>query len=547
MFWTVQTVMPQIPTTQLGYVLGFGMAGAICLGAMRRARQVDDDDVRRGLVWLLGTTSVWAFLKVGYLTVPDRAGTLYTIGLVFGFATVWAWLYFCSAYTGHTYHREPTLRRLSAGVFLSVIAVKFTNPVHELYFETERVAEPFVYVAVEHGIFHWTVTGVSYVLATVGMFMLFERYRQSGYDTRPLAVLTGIIAIPVVVDIGVLFTPGLLNVIYAPLGVALFAVGVLYIFEREFIATNSPESEDDVAIVLSEGDTIRDYTPAARTLFADLAGSMGEPLADVLPSVAAAIESDDQILEDTHAGEQRYYLTTTNRVSLGEATETVVLLSDVTRAEQRRRELARHNQQLESLASALTHELRNLLQIIDWRLAVAADRVNDGTVEHESIETAAKTNDRMSDLVDDFTTVAKYGQTVEGVEWVDLASAAEEGWWNASTDGMELQVETDATVEADPGRLGELLTNAFEFARHNGAETVTVRQTAAGFAIEDDGESLVDDPDRYLAYGEAVPSAESGMKLPNVDTFARVHGWSVALVDRDGGGVRIEVSNVQVE
>ncbi|WP_436936465.1 sensor histidine kinase [Halovenus marina] len=547
LLWATQATGVQTNATYLGYVLGFGIAGVVCLGAVRRAEQVEDDDVRRGLVWLLGTTSAWAFLKVAYFTFPGRAAEpVYIAGLIFGFATVWAWLYFCSAYTGRNYHRDSTLRRLGSGVFLSVVAVKVTNPVHGLYFGTARVDDPFAHVAIEHGVFHWTVTGLSYALAAMGVFMLFELYRQSGYDTRPLAVLTGLIAVPVAVDIGVLFTPVLLDVIYAPLGVAVFVVGVLYVYEREFIAVDRADGESDAAIVLNDEGRIRDYTPAAGALFPELEGAIGEPLGAVVPSVAELIERDEQILEDAQAGETRYYLTTTNRVSLGETTETVVLLSDVTRAERRRRELARHNRQLESLASAMTHELRNLLQIIDWRLAAASDRVDDGTVEHESIETAADTNERMADLVEDFTAVAKYGQTVEHVESVDLGTAARDAWRSALTDGMTLRIETDVTVEADPSRLGELFTNAFEFARHNGAETVTVSHTADGFAIEDDGRSLAGDPDRYLAYGEAVPDAESGMKLPNVDTFARVHGWSVAVEDGNDG-IRIEITGVRME
>ena len=529
----------------IGYVGSFAVAGLICLAALSRALDIDDAGVRLGLVGLLVTTGVWALLKVPFFVLPDPfREAAYIVGLVFGFATVWAWLYFCSAYTGRSYHRERMLRHVGAAVFVVVVAVKVTNPLHGLYFTATETATPFTHLAIEHGLFHWTVTGLSYALAATGMFMLFERYMQSGYDTRPLGVLTVLIGLPVVLDLVALMTPQVIETIYAPIGVAVFAIGVLFVFERRFLAVQESGTDDDAAIFLDDSGTIRDYSPAATAVFPSLDDARGEPLSAVLPAVASAVEADEQILEWGRGGEQRYYLVSNNSVTLGESEGRVLLLSDVTQAEKRRRELARHNEQLEGFASALAHELRNMLQIIDWRLTAASDRMESGTVEYESVETAADANDRMSGLVDDFTTLARYGQTVERLETVDFETAVEDAWWNAETGEMELVVENDGTLEADPGRLRELLTNAVTFARLNDAETVTVALGSGEFSVTDDGRPPMDSVDKYFEFGESVPDAESGMKLPNVRTFARVHGWTVDIDTDYREGVRLVVSGV---
>jgi signal transduction histidine kinase len=538
----------QAEPVAVGYVGAFALTGLACLLALGRARGVEAPAVRRGLFGLLVTTSTWALLKVVYFVVPDPfRAPAYTVGLVFGFGTVWAWLYFCSAYTGRDYHEDQTLRLLAGTVFAGVVAVKLTNPIHGLYFETSIETQPFTYLALEHGIFHWTVTGLSYVLAGIGIFMLFELYHNSGYDTRPLGLLTIVLALPVTFDIIAFFTDAVIEVIYAPLGVAIFVLGVLFVYERRFLAVQSAGEDDDAVIFLDGEGQIRDYTPAAEQLFPVLANSREQPLESVLPRVAEVTDQETQTIEYEVDGETRYLLTSTSSVTLGDSRGQVLLFSDVTTAEQRRRELRRHNEQLEGFASALAHELRNMLQIIEWRLGIANDRTEDGTVENESIQKALGANDRLTARVDDFTTLAKYGQTIDRLESVEFEVAVDDAWWNTDTGEMELTTRTGGTIDADPGRLRELLGNIFVFNRLNEAETVTVELLDAGFAVTDDGTPPGDDVDGYLAFGESVPTAEAGMKLPNAKTFAHVHGWDIDVDTSYQDGVRVVVSEARTD
>ncbi|PSP36846.1 histidine kinase [Halobacteriales archaeon QH_2_66_30] len=541
------TVPGQIEPAAIDYVAVFGFAALACLLSVARAREIEAPDVRRGLVWLLWTTGCWALFQIGFLVLPDPLQEpAYTLGLVLGFATVWAWLYFCSAYAGRGFHRNTTLRRLGAGTFLGVVAVKLTNPIHGLYFTTRDASEPFAHMAIEHGLFHWAVTGLSYVLATVGIFVLFELYFESGYGTRPLGALTGLLALPVTFEVVAVRSDLFVDMIYAPLGVAVFVIGVLFVYERRFLAVQSTGEDDDAVVFLDDEGRIRDVTPAAVETFPALGGAVGDPLADRLPDVAAAVTNGEEVVAHERDDETRYYFVSTSAVTLGNSEGTLVLFSDVTTAERRRRELDRHNTQLEGFANALAHELRNMLQIIDWRLALATDRLDEGTVEHESIESALAANERLADRVDDFTTLARYGQTVERFETVALGAAAENAWWHADTGEMSLEIDGDGEIEADPGRLQELFTNAFQFARLNGADTVTVDLFEDGFAIADDGEAPGEDAAGYLEFGESVPDAKSGMKLPNVRTFARVHGWRVAVDTGYQDGVRLVVDEVTV-
>ena len=331
-----------------GYVGAFGLSGLVCLAAIPRAQRFDDPEIHRGLVWLLGTTGAWSLLKVVFFTAPEPfKQTAYTAGLVFGFATVWAWVYFCSAYTDRVYHRNRLVRSVSLGAFGSVVAIKLTNPLHGLYFTTRQATRPFEYIVIEHGILHWSVTGLSYVLAAVGMFMIFELYLESGYDTKPLAVLTGLLGLPVALDIAALTTTQVINVIYAPIGVAVFAIGVLFVFHRRFMAIQSTGQADDLSIYVDDGGRIRDYSQAVPNVFPKLEAAVGEALSDAFPALAATIESDDQLLTHETADGTRYYFVSTSGVTLGDSGARVMLLSDVTGSERQRRALIERERELD--------------------------------------------------------------------------------------------------------------------------------------------------------------------------------------------------------
>jgi PAS domain S-box-containing protein len=338
----------------LAHALVFGLAALACFVAVLRARRVDDHEVRYGLVGLLVGSGVWAASHTGLFllpSVPLKRG-VYLVGLIFGFSTVWAWLYFCSAYTGRVYHRSSVLRRASLVVYLGVVAVKLTNPLHELYFTAELVGTPFRHLEIQQGLFHWTVTGLSYALAAVGLFVLFETFLRADYDTRALGVLATLTGVPAFLDVVAYATPPLVDVIYAPLGVAVFTVGVLYVYDDRFFAVGVSGGREDPTLVLDSDGRIRDYNDAAVRLFEGVPGSVGEPLESVVPRPpeppGERTDGGAPIVPVEVEGDTRYYVESRDRIAIGDdSLGEVVTYTDVTRAERRRRELEATYERLE--------------------------------------------------------------------------------------------------------------------------------------------------------------------------------------------------------
>jgi len=367
----------------VAYTAVFFISGILCLLLIPRARSFDDPEIQRGLVWLLATTGAWGLLKTAFFLFPaSLREPAYIIGLVAGFATVWAWLYFCSAYTNRTFHRERGLRRMGAAVFLLVVFVKLTNPIHGQYFTASEATTPFPHLAIEHGLIHWSATGLSYVLAAVGLFMIFELYVRSEYDTRPLAVLAVFLALPVVFDIIALLTPALINFIYAPIGVAIFATGVLVVFQERMAAVGTALPGGAASIYLDSEQRVKDASLAATELFPTLRQAIGDPLAEVLPEVAALLETDDAILKRGDEADRQYYFVETNPVGLADSRAQVVTFSDITRLERKRQQLRQRehelNRQNELYRAVLAASFDFVYRLdLDGQLTFVSPRVED--------------------------------------------------------------------------------------------------------------------------------------------------------------------------
>jgi len=535
------------PTGALAYAGVFVAAAAVCAGSVWRARRVEDRETRRGLVALLATTAGWSATHAATLLAPSRAAAdaSYLLGLVLGFSTVWAWLYFTSAYTGRVLHRDTWVVRGSAAVYLAVVAVKLTNPLHHLYYRATYQPGRFPSVAVEHGVFHWGVTGLSYALAGVGMFMLFELFREADYSTRSLAGLVGAMGLPVLLDVYSFASPALVDIIHSPLGVAVFAVGVLFVHEDRFLAVQLTGDIDEPVVLLDEDGRVRALNDNARERFPELDGSTGADLAGAAPTIAAHLDGDGDVLAVRRDDATEYYLVADSTFSLGASSlGRVVVFTEITETERHRREVERHNAQLEGFAAGVNHELRNALQVATGFTSQAASALEDEDVTsaRRSLERVSDAVDRLEDRVGDLSTLARHGRTLRDTTAVDVREAALAGWQTVDTGDRELAVDGDGRVDADRVRLEDLFENAFEFAVDNGASRVTVDVGDDGFAVEDDGAAPgAGDTERFFDYGDAAPTTEAGMHLPNVRTLARVHGWD-ARVDTDyRDGVRIEV------
>ena len=520
------------------YVGAFVLATLLTIGSLTRIGQVQDPDTRRGLAALLVGSGVWAASTVGFLLSPGvtLAVVFHTIGLVVGLSTVGAWLYFTSAYTGRSLHRNTTLRQLALAAFLVVVVFKVTNPVHGLYYSVSVVSVPFEHVAVQNGVFHWTVMGGSYVLSAIGYFMLFERFGTVSLDTRPLMGLVGLMGLPIILDILGFTSEALIDIIYEPLGVAVFASGFFFVFLDQFQSVRLAGERAEPVVVLDEDDRVHQYNRAAGALFEQrLAGAVGMPIQEVFPELSTA-EPDQTILSMGETAERFYRVTSTPFTSGDTPIGRLLVFTDVTDEERATRELKRQNERLERFTSTVSHDLRNPLTVATGRLELAVEETDS-----EHVETALSALERMETMIADLLELAKHGQPIDETEPVSLETAAREAWEMVKTDSGSLEVAGEMEFQADPDRLASLFENLFRNAvEHAGPDvTVTVEPTPDGFAVADDGPGIPpDDRETVLESGYTTAEDGTGFGLAIVTEVAEAHDWSVTVEESADGGAR---------
>ncbi len=369
------------------YVVSFVAAGVVCLAAMWRTRDISHRETRYGLYALLITSGLWALAQAVRLSTANVsvATAFYTIGLVVGFGTVFAWLYFCSAYAGYEYHRQRPIQLAALGTFIAVAVLKLTNSIHDQYFSASVVSDPFPHVAIELGTLHWAVLFAAYAGSAVGFYILFETFRRSDIPTTQLAGIVSLAAWPVLLNVfGLVTGPRFLALSYEPIGVAAFVLGTLYVatttFEQvRWTGHRQVLNRLDEAIIITGADgAIWETNAAAARLFPTV--EVGQRIGTALPDVAAEMSALDELMSADgqgqafspagsmaapgavdgpsgvetdqsaeaspgvvsfeQAGEHRYYLMRQTPLTVGHKTVgRALVFMDVTRVERQRREV----------------------------------------------------------------------------------------------------------------------------------------------------------------------------------------------------------------
>ena len=305
----------------LTYVSVFGTAAIACLVSAYWCWKIMREDTapgnaagdsRNALLALQLTSAGWAATTAGAFVAPtpglERA--FYLAGLVLGIAAVGAWLWFCSAYSGRTLHREKAVQRIALVTFLFIAGTKLTNAWHGLYFSTETAQYPFPHLELHYHGLYWGSVGFSYALAAVGYFMLFELFGKVGSRGGKLGLLTGLTAIPLLFNGLGEAVPWLLNVSHEPLGVAVFALGVTFLYRDQFRAVEVAGDRQGPVFVLETNGNLLDYNQSAADLFPEIVSGrevMTKPLSDVVPDVARALEAGQSVVQLQKGSEQRYY------------------------------------------------------------------------------------------------------------------------------------------------------------------------------------------------------------------------------------------------
>ena len=545
----------------LAVMLNFGLAGF----AWRRI----DHPVSDAFARLLAAYGVWTGCYLGMILGPEgpltRAAVVgQGIGAAFSVA---AWFTFVIKYTGDSEWIPAIVPRGLWAWAAGYSIFRIINPsnliIEDIVFDSFGL---FVLPAEVYGpglLSQYVVANIV-VLSAFVLLLRFIRQAQSLYRYPALIIL---IAIAVNTGGTLLFTFGiqlhpqldLTPVLTTGQGIAVWAA----LYRYDFLRT-APVAADrffremaDPALIIDNELTVIEFNRAATAILGTLTkrselAETNSSFAERLETTIADAETAGEFTTDANGGPKRTYDIEVTRVTdqFDITQGYVVVLRDITDRKQRERQLEEQNERLEEFADIVSHDLRNPLSTAEGWVAAVTDALD---AEEPDVETAnmglehiAHSHDRMNELIDVLLTMARQGQTVADPEPVSLDECATNAWATADTDGMELRVETDRTVPADPARLRQAFENLFRNANdHSNAATVTVTTTAEGFAVEDDGVGIdPDDREDLFEFGYTTDEEGTGIGLAVVERIIEAHGWGIEVGESDDDGARFEITGV---
>jgi len=184
--------------------------------------------------------------------------------------------------------------------------------------------------------------------------------------------------------------------------------------------------------------------------------------------------------------------------------ETAILSTtrDISERVARERELQRQNDRLEELASVVSHDLRNPLN-------VAAGRIEWAREECDSthLDDAASALDRMNGLIDDLLALAGHRRRDPDPAPVDLDTFVDRCWANVATSEATLDCDADRTIMADEGRLAQLFENLFRNAVEHGS---TSSRPGADDSVEHSSTGNRAEPGDNVEHGSTSNRTKAG-------------------------------------
>lgn len=206
-------------------------------------------------------------------------------------------------------------------------------------------------------------------------------------------------------------------------------------------------------------------------------------------------------------------------------------------------DLAAVDAERRDLIATVSHELRTPVTAMTAQLENLADGVVQATPER--LEQVLGTAHRLADLVADLLTVSRFEAGVVELQVCDVAlrelaeQCAAEVRRAGRTADVEVEVDADLVVRADPSRLRQLVVNALDNAARHSPADVPVRvlagtseDGAAWLEVRDAGEGVApQDRERVFERFGTNAGGGTGLGLAVARWVAVAHGGTLQFVD----------------
>ena len=244
--------------------------------------------------------------------------------------------------------------------------------------------------------------------------------------------------------------------------------------------------------------------------------------------------------EDPIPAEAWFAGTTTD----GNSRYIVGIINDVTHWKETERTLKNDLDRYEEFASIISHDLQNPLNVAQGRLELARKEVDS-----EDLESASSALTRIEEIIKESLRLARSGQSIGTVDFVDPVSLAKQSWENIDSIASELIVQRIPDIKAHDERLQHLFENLFSNALGQNEDGLTVRvgPLESGFYVEDNGSGIAnEEQDMIFTAGYSTNDHGTGLGLAIVKRIVESHDWEIRVTESEEGGARFEISDVEL-
>lgn len=197
---------------------------------------------------------------------------------------------------------------------------------------------------------------------------------------------------------------------------------------------------------------------------------------------------------------------------------------------------------LETVASMVSHDLRNPLTVATGRLELMRREYDS-----EHTESIGRALTRLERLIESAVRLAREGELVSHAEPINIASIVEQCWQELRTESASLEVGSMGLIRADEDALEQLLGHLLKNAIEHGGDQLTVRvdDCPDGFIVEDDGVGIAEElRSNIFEAGSSTIQGKTGFGLFLTRQLCEDHGWKIRVTDAKEGGARFEISGV---
>lgn len=421
--------------------------------------------------------------------------------------------------------------------------------------ETRLIEGDIVVLRVANGpgFLAFSAYSVLLVVATIGVVLGEVRRFGSAYYPQALLIVVAVVT-PMLGSLlttaGIApFTERRVNLVppSAAVSVALFGV-LLYRYRLVDLpplayATAMRYSPDALFVLDRDGRVVSTNDHGGDVL-EDLNRDVGVPLSEAVPGFDPESQSNELLEVDPPTQEEAYYRPFIRPLTRGgKRLGWVAVLRDETEQQRQHQRLQEKTEQMELVASTISHDLRNPLTVASGYLQQAQQEC-----ESEALDDVENAHARMEEIIDDVLTLARAGKRIDTPEAVPVDAAVQRAWANVVTDSAALAIEDDRTIMADPVMVQHVFENLFRNAVEHGGEDVTVIVGAleGGVYVEDDGAGIPSDHrEDIFEVGYTDSANGTGFGLSIVKQIINAHGWNIHVTEGAGGGARFEITGVE--